>query len=147
MAGTVQCPNCKQSVTSDNEFCIFCGTKLSAAVCTPGYSSTLSGGYKKGIKKCKNGHEFDDASLLYCSICGLPLEGTSAPSGEKWTCSCGHMNPADNAFCEECGRPKEADWVRRVSPAETKNSTAFIPEGMYTPTDDDLRPKKRSGRR
>lgn len=145
MPSTVECPNCKQPVTPDSEFCIFCGTKIPATAHTLGYSSSSSSGYEKAIKKCKNGHEFDDASLLYCPICGLPFEGGGPyiPLAKTWTCTCGHVNPSENAFCEGCSRPKEPKTSRRISATETKSSTAYIPDGMYTPTDDDLRPKKR----
>lgn len=150
MSSTVQCPNCKQPVTADSEFCIFCGTKLPAIPRTPKFSSSASGGYAKAMMKCKNGHEFDDASLLYCPICGLPFEGAPdyyVPSGESWRCTCGYVNQADNAFCEGCSRPKEPKPSGRIRAPETKSSTTYIPEGMYTPTDDDLMPKKRLNKR
>ena len=147
MASTVQCPNCNQAVTSDSKFCIFCGIELPAPVYIPGGHSASSDGNKKAIKKCKNGHTFDDASLVYCPECGLPFEETTEPIplGKTWTCDRGHVNPADNAFCEYCGLPREPK-VRLSSSSDTKSSTTNIPEGMYTPTDADLEPKKRANK-
>ena len=139
----IKCPNCKQTVTADSEFCIFCGTKLpsTSAVTTP----VPAGTSRSVLKKCKNGHEFDDADLLYCPICGLPFAGSvSKPiAGPTWKCSCGHENPGENNFCENCSRAKEIK--KRTLPTEPPAIEHMeIPAGMFAPSEGDLIRKKRS---
>ena len=143
MAATVTCPNCKQPVAADSEYCVFCGMKLPVKTYVSESTPIHLGDRKKGTKKCKNGHEFDDDSLSFCPICGLPFDvgaGITISADETWKCSCGHVNPGDNEFCENCGRPKEPKVSSRISTTDVKSSTAYIP------TDDDLKPKKRSNR-
>ena len=143
MADVVQCPNCKQMVTKDSVFCIFCGTKIPAVP-----ETTVSSPGVTAIRRCKNGHEFDDAGLVYCPVCGIPFEDSAAPEapaetpGATWKCSCGHENSTECGFCTECGRPRsESKETGRIKAAEHKFETGVIPEGMYTPTADDLKPK------
>lgn len=136
----LKCPNCMQTVTDDSEFCIFCGTKLPSSGAA---ASVVSSGTVGGIsKKCKNGHEFEDPDLLFCPICGLPFDESvsSTPTGHTWKCSCGHINPEDNNFCESCSRAKERKV--RVAP-DRKAEPTFIPEGMFIPSEGDLIRRKK----
>ena len=142
MSSMVQCPNCKQMVTKDCDFCIFCGARIPAADSSAPDEPAHGG---DAVKRCRNGHEFTDDSLVYCPICGLPFTSSAAAgSGSGWKCSCGHDNPADNAFCELCGRPKDAKPARRSAEAPAESEATVIPDGMYTPTADDLKPKRRN---
>lgn len=139
MSRIKECPNCKQPVDEDNAFCIFCGAKIPVSAEAP---SDDPGGETAGtVKKCANGHEFDDPKLDYCPVCGLPLTSSSAPApapytGETWKCSCGAVNPEDDAFCQSCGK------ARKAASRPASDPKPGIPEGMYVPTDADLLPKK-----
>lgn len=142
MSSMVQCPNCKQMVTRDSDFCIFCGARMPVTDRSEADDPAYGAG---AVKRCRNGHEFTDDSLVYCPICGLPFTSSpAAVSGGTWRCSCGHDNPADNAFCELCSKPKEARPSRRPAEVPAKSEEIEIPDGMYTPTADDLRPKRRN---
>ena len=139
-----QCPNCRQMVAADSGYCIFCGTRMPAV--TASVFPEVSHGSGR-IMRCRNGHEFEDDSLSYCPVCGLPF-GDPEPSspvfsGETWKCSCGRENPAENLYCEECGRTKDPGPSGRKETAPPRNDVP-IPEGMYIPTPDDLRPKRGS---
>lgn len=139
------CPNCHQPVEGGNEFCIYCGMRIpaagssSAAPVAPAPVST--------IRRCKNGHTFDDADLLFCPVCGIPFGDAPAPArtpvpahtpapapaADTWACACGHSNPADFTFCESCGtRRVHKDRCRPEKPE------MVIPEGMHMPTESDL---------
>lgn len=142
MSDVVKCPNCNQPVTADSEFCIFCGTKLPALEAVP--EKTYPEPETTTVRKCKNGHEFTDDKLTYCPLCGLPFESaeTPLPKDETWICACGNTNPSDSNFCEKCGRSKELKTPRRKPEAPKPTGSTVIPEGMYTPTPDDLKKKK-----
>ena len=139
MTDVCKCPNCNQPVAADNQFCIFCGTKLPAFEKTP---ETDEGGVPgtAAVRKCRNGHEFTDDLLTYCPICGLPLEKAAAEEA-NWTCICGHVNVSETHFCVKCGRPEGAKPPER-KPKEKTGPGGAVPEGMYIPTADDLRKKR-----
>ena len=145
MPAYVTCPNCGQKVSAENDFCIFCGTKLPATAVSAeppvSESPSFSGSGKR--RTCGNGHVCCDDELTFCPECGLPLDPVSGseppappPSGGTWSCPrCGDANPADMDYCRNCG-------TRRPG-ARSETETKFtIPAGMAVPSADDLRPKK-----
>lgn len=84
-------------------------------------------------RKCRCGYICDDPKLNFCPACGIPFDSYSeTPVADAWTCSCGKENPAEMAFCSECGAPKGS------KPYPEKTVEAPVPDGMKPPTDDDL---------
>ena len=142
MPDVVKCPNCNQPVTADSDFCIFCGTKLPAI--KPVSEEIHSETGTTTVRRCRNGHEFTYDKLAYCPLCGLPFEEVEMPPSkeETWTCTCGNINPSDSNFCEKCGRSKEMKAPKRKLETPKPTGSTAIPEGMYTPTLDDLKKKR-----
>lgn len=102
------CPNCQQSVESDDVFCIYCGTKLTSTASDKPDASNLY------IGRCPNGHLIDDYENSYCPVCGLPLDkkngaekNISLPyENNYWRCEvCGNNNSSEFKFCTYCGKP------------------------------------------
>ena len=144
MSEMKKCTNCGQMVSADSEYCIFCGTRIPDSA-APVSAASGTGGGSGRVRRCRNGHVFEDDSLSYCPECGLPFGDSEAPPppvrGETWKCFCSRENPVENLFCEECGRPRAAkrSRIRESDPPPAEGIP--IPEGMYTPTPDDLKPK------
>ncbi|MBQ9827208.1 MAG: zinc ribbon domain-containing protein, partial [Lachnospiraceae bacterium] len=70
MANYIECPNCKQKVPAGDSFCNYCGVKLPEGPVMSDDPAPSEG----VIKRCRNGHEFNDPELDFCPICGFPLE-------------------------------------------------------------------------
>ncbi len=140
MSKIKECPNCRQPVDGDSLFCIFCGARFPDS--TDEIPASPEPAPSGAVKKCANGHEFNDPKLDYCPACGLPLFPSGEPSTsspavdpDSWICSCGEANPAENPFCQACGKPREPG-KRPERPDQP------YPDGMYPPTDEDLKPKR-----
>lgn len=142
-----KCPNCLQDVSEEFEFCTVCGTRR------PDEAPSMP------KIKCINGHEFEDADLIYCPICGVSLspEAEVLPN-TPWQCYCGHVNGEGYRFCENCGKaykdvfapvppappaPPMPDPVPHPRPRPMPEPVEDI-EGLRIPTGSDIVRKNRN---
>lgn len=154
---TIKCPNCGSQNEPENAFCTTCGVRLtreSPEVPTPTPKPASSKAMYCSAFPRK--HIIDNPDLGFCPICGAVLTET-APEGEPSspygprTCKNGHTyHDPFLTCCPECGLPfldeePKSPEPKPPKPEPTKPETpepVAIPDGMYVPTDADLKPRK-----
>lgn len=104
-----------------------------------------------GYVKCSNCEQNVSADEIVCPYCGISLKDATPivnpivntkpiPIAPMWKCrKCGHENPESALYCEMCPTPKNPTSHLRPTPHDYSST---IPEGMYVPGPDDLKPKR-----
>ncbi len=102
MKDGMNCPDCGEAAVADANFCVSCGSRLSA-----------------GCPSCGVGNP--DGSR-FCRVCGVGLVGATAPTPPRLaslSCPrCRAFNTAGVDFCYSCGLPfDESHWQQAAQPA------------------------------
>ena len=162
------CPNGHDVPDPSLGFCMVCGSPLVDEPVSSGDGSGSSGDAdsartpkepepapelpkepepvrpRASIRTCSHcGYVCDDPDLSFCLNCGIPFEDAASPDpapapASGWTCECGHDNASDSAFCEKCGRPRDARTPEPAPGAMPASEETEIPEGMRPLTMQDL---------
>lgn len=130
------CPNCGNSVSTEDSFCPVCGTAVPApepiSAPAPGSSAAAT------ERRCASCGTVLPDGASFCSECGTPVPA-SAPTpviqpapvpAEQRCASCGELLNPDAAFCGNCG----AKVVKNAAPIPP--TQPFHQPPVYSPSAD-----------
>ncbi len=83
--------------------------------------------------RCSNCQQIIDANEKFCPHCGHPVKKETAGS-TSFCPKCGHENPADAAFCEQCGTSLKTAGGSKEIPSSKSGTKVLHSTGSYTGT-------------
>lgn len=149
-APALYCPNGHPVTSPDLGFCAVCGALLVSGAPeapAPAPAEPARPEVRFVSSKCRIcGTILYDDSLEYCPNCGNRITRESAVPLPSWICTgCGAENDETNAFCLNCGKPRNAEPAPAEPEKKKHTPPPARPAGMKPPTADDLAVKSRGG--
>lgn len=138
------CPNGHDVPDPSLGFCMVCGSPLVDEPVPDPPREPEPVRPRASIRTCSHcGYVCDDPDLSFCLNCGIPFEDAASPDpapapASGWTCECGHYNASDSAFCEKCGRCRDARTPEPTPAPMPAGDETEIPDGMRPLTMQDL---------